>query len=113
MPEDHLADASAVAQSLSELTTGWAPAPGVDPATLGAARAALASSLLTVPPGVALRPAPLVAPSAAAPALETELREIAERARDAVAPAAAAQAAGPQVAAAQAPATIAVIRSPS
>ena len=62
MPENHIADANAVAQSLSELTAGWAPAPGVDPATLTAARAALAATVLAVPPGVELRPPQLGGP---------------------------------------------------
>ena len=105
MPENHVADANAVAQSLSELTAGWAPAPGVDPAALTAARAALASSVLAVPPGVELRPPQSVAPSAtAAPSLEAELLEIAQRAW-----ASAARPAGTQTT----PTTIAVIRSPA
>lgn len=49
MPENHLADVSAAAQLLSELTAGRAPAPGVDPAALPAARAALAGSVPAVP----------------------------------------------------------------
>ncbi len=102
MPENHLANANAVAQSLSELTAGWAPAPGVDPAALTAARAALASSVLAVPPGVEPR---RVGPSAtAAPSLEAELLEIAQQAS-----ASAAQPAGTQTT----PTTIAVIRSPA
>src|SRR5271169_4023254 len=102
MPENHIADANAVAQSLSELTAGWAPALGVDPAALTGARAALASSVLAVPPGVELG---RVAPSAtAAPGLAAELLEIAQRAR-----ASAAQPAGTQTT----PTTIAVIRSPA
>lgn len=105
MPENRPADANAVAQSLSELTAGWAAAPGVDPATLDAARAALASSVLAVPPGVDLRAPRLGAPAAAtAPSLETELLRIAQRAAQA-----AAQPGGAQVA----PTTIAVVHSPS
>jgi hypothetical protein len=105
MPENHLADANAVAQSLSELTADWVTARGVDPATLGAARAALAASILAVPPGVELRPPQLITPSAAAaPSLETELLHIAQRAFQT-----ATQPAGAQTA----PTTIAVIRSPS
>ena len=103
MPENRPADANAVAQSLSELTTGWAAAPGVDRATLDAARAALASSVLAVPSGVDLRAPQLAAVTAAtAPSLETELLQIAQRAGQAEA-----QAGG------AAPTTIAVIRSPS
>lgn len=103
MPENRPANANAVAQSLSELTTGWAAAPGVDPATLDAARAALASSVLAVPPGVDLRAPHLGAPAAAtAPSLETELLQIAQRAGQA--------AAEPDGAV---PTTIAVVRSPS
>jgi hypothetical protein len=105
MPENHLADANAVAQSLSELTAGWAPAPGVDPAALTAARAALASSVLAVPPGVELRTSQLVTPSAtAAPSLEAELLEIAQRASESTA-----QPAGTQTTLT----TIAVVRSPA
>ena len=100
MPENHLADANDVAQSLSELTAGWSPAPGVDPATLTAARAALASSVLAAYPGVNLQSPRLAAPTAvAAPALKAELLEISQRARDALAQ-------GPVT-------TIAVVRSPS
>ena len=80
MPENHLADANAVAQSLAELTAGWTPAPGTDAATLAAARAVLAASVLAVPSGVELGRA---APAAtAAPSLETELLAIARRAQD-------------------------------
>ncbi len=97
MAGNHVVSARVVAQSLSELTAGWAPAPGVDPATLGAARTALAHSTLAVQRGVELRAKPLVAASAvAAPALRTELLEIAKQAK-----------------AAAAPTTIAVVRSPS
>src|SRR6516162_3872380 len=103
MPENRPANANAVAQSLSELTTGWAAAPGVDPGTLDAARAALASSVLAVPPGVDLRAPHLGAQAAAtAPSLETELLQIAQRAGQA--------AAKPDGAV---PTTIAVVRSPS
>ena len=103
MPENRPANANAVVQSLSELTRGWAAAPGVDPATLDAARAALASSVLAVPPGVDLRAPHLGAPAAAtAPSLETELLQIAQRAGQA--------AAEPDGAV---PTTIAVVRSPS
>ena len=100
MPENHLADANDVAQSLSELTAGWSPALSVDPATLTAARAALASSVLAAYPGVNLQSPRLAAHSAvAAPALKAELLEISQRARDAAAQ-------GPVT-------TIAVVRSPS
>jgi hypothetical protein len=105
MPENRPADANAVARSLSELTAGWAAVPGVDPATLDAARAALASSVLAVPPGVDLRAPQLGAPGAAtAPSLETELLQIAQRAG---------QAAAQPDGAPAAPTTIAVVRSPS
>jgi hypothetical protein len=103
MPENHLADANAVAQSLSELTASWAPAPGLAPTTLAAARAALAGSVLAAPPGTELRSPQLVAHSAiAAPALEAELLGIAQAAREAAAAPAGAQGT-----------TIAVVRSPS
>jgi hypothetical protein len=100
MPENHLTKASDITPSLSELTAGWAPATGVDPATLTAARIALAISVLAVPSGVELRAPRLLASSAVAtPALEAELLEISQQALDAAARAPAA--------------TIAVIRSPS
>ena len=98
MPDNHVAGADAVAQSLSDLTAGWVAAPGTDPAALAAARLALAISVLTVPPEAGLR---LAAPAAAAaPSLAADLQEIASRATEAVA-----QPAGAD--------TIAVIRSPS
>jgi hypothetical protein len=96
MPENQLADASDVAQWLSGLTAGWTPAPGVDPATLAAARTALAASFLAAPPAEAppaeAPPAGAQRPAAytavASPALAAELLEISQRARDAAARAA-------------------------
>jgi len=86
MPENHLTKASDITPSLSELTAGWAPATGVDPATLTAARIALAISVLAVPSGVELRAPRLLASSAVAtPALEAELLEISQQALDAAA----------------------------
>ena len=104
MPENHLAEADDVAQALSELTAGWAPAADVYPATLTAARAALAATVLALPTGAELRLAAPSAAAAAAPSLAAELLEIARQARETAAQLAEAQ---------TAPTTIAVVRGPS
>jgi len=88
--------ADALAMSLSELTSGWTVAPGVDPSTLTAARLALAGASIALGPGAALRTtAPNTKTAVAGPALKSELQQLAEQAH-----------------AAAAPTTIAVVRTP-
>ncbi len=79
--------ADALAQSLSELTSGWTVAPGVDPRTLTAARLALAGASIALGPGAALRiTAPNTQSAVAGPALKSELQQLAEQAHAAAAP---------------------------
>ncbi len=93
----HQSATDALAQSLSDITAGWTAAPGVDPGTLTAARLALAQSSIAAGPDVALRVSPATTQTPlAAPALTSELRQLAE-----------------QVHAAGAPTTVAVVRSPA
>ena len=73
------ADPKAIADSLSQLTSGWTAAPGVTPETLSAARTALASSLIagkSLAEIHAVRPA-LSAPPANDPRLSAALLQIA------------------------------------
>jgi hypothetical protein len=89
--------ANALAQSLSQITAGWTAAQGVDPSTLSAARLALARSSIAAGPEVALSLPPRTTGTASAtPVLSSELRQLAE-----------------QALAAGAPATVAVVRSPA
>src|SRR5580698_83744 len=89
-------DPKVIADSLTQLTSGWSPGPGVNPQALTAAREALASSLIA---GKSLAEIHAAQPQVNAqtpsdPQLTADLLQLAS-----------------SVAAAQPPATIAIIRS--
>ncbi len=89
-------DPNAIASSLTQLTSGWTPGPGVNPQALTAAREALASSLIA---GKSLAEIHAAQPQVTAqppsdPQLTADLLQLAS-----------------SVASAQAPGTVAIIRS--